>query len=487
MFDTPTGPFAPLRTPIFRRIWLASLVSNLGLLIQGVGAAWAMTLLTDRADMIALVQSAFLIPIMLFAIPAGALADMFDRRLIGLISTGLSFSAAVTLTIISFMGWLNPTLILLMTFLLGTGMALFGPSWQASAGEQVPPPMLPAAIALNSISYNVGRSFGPAIGGLIVASLGAAATFVINALFYIPLMIVLYFWRRPYSEPRLPPERIDRAIISGVRYVMHAPSIRAMVVRTALTGLAGGCVPALMPLMARDVLTGGASTYGFLLGAYGVGSVLGAAQVAKLRRRFTAEALIRWCAGGQPIPAAVSAPAADHRRRLDDRPDLFQRIDPDGRAALGHRPGARDLPVGDCRRHGRRQLDVGPCRQRLWHHPRFDGGRAAAARGTPARPVVEGRRSRYGPRIDRRAGDRRRTVADRTQRAYRRRNRLCRGGRQCPPLLYRHAEGPGDPAAQWRLWLVAVARAGERGAMDRAVPLPDLARLSAHARPHHGP
>jgi MFS family permease len=309
MPDKPQSSFAPLRQPVFRRIWLASLMSNLGLLIQGVGAAWAMTMLTDRADMIALVQSAFLIPIMLFAIPAGALADMFDRRVIGLCATALSLSAAITLTTISYLGLLTPAIILTMTFLLGTGMALFGPSWQASAGEQVPPPMLPAAIALNSISYNVGRSFGPAIGGIIVAALGATATFLINALFYLPLMIVLYVWRRPSVEPRLPPERIGRAMISGVRYAMNAPSIRTIVIRTALSGLAGGAAPALMPLIARDILSGGASSFGFLLGAYGLGAVAGAAQVGRLRRRFSAELLIKSCsaiAGAAMVGLAMS-------------------------------------------------------------------------------------------------------------------------------------------------------------------------------------
>lgn len=309
MSDTPSGPFAPLRLPIFRRIWTGSLISNLGLMIQGVGAAWAMTTLTDRADMIALVQSALMIPIMLFAVPAGALADMFDRRVIGLVSTALSLSAAVALTLITFLGWLTPPLILIMTFLLGTGMALFGPAWQASVGEQVPPPMLPAAIALNSISYNIGRSFGPAIGGLIVAALGAVVAFLINALFYIPLLIILYLWQRPYVEPRLPPERIDRAIISGIRYAAHAPAIRTVVVRTALTGLAGASVPALLPLLARDILAGGASTFGFMLGAYGIGAITGAAQIGRLRRSFTTETLIRWCsaiAGAAVVALAAS-------------------------------------------------------------------------------------------------------------------------------------------------------------------------------------
>ncbi|CAN5134073.1 MFS transporter [soil metagenome] len=281
----------------------------MGLLVQGVGAAWAMTLLTNRADMIALVQSAFLIPIMLFAIPAGALADMFDHRKIGIFATALSLSAAILLTVISFLDMLSPPIILLMTFLLGSGFAIFSPSWQASVAEQVPAPILPAAIALNSISYNVGRSFGPAIGGIIVAALGATAAFGINTLFFLPLLAILYFWDRPNVEPRLPPERIGRAMISGARYVMNAPAIRTVVIRTALTGLAGGSVPALMPLIARDILSGGAGSYGFLLGAYGVGAIAGAAQMGRMRRRFSAEKLIRWCsaiAGGAIIALAAS-------------------------------------------------------------------------------------------------------------------------------------------------------------------------------------
>lgn len=310
MSEPASSPFAPLRLPLFRRFWLASLVSNFGLLIQGVGAAWAMTLLTPRADMIALVQTAFFIPIALFALPAGALADMFDRRLIGLYATGLSLVAAIMLMVISLLGLLTPTIILLMTFLLGSGLALFGPSWQASASEQVPTSMLPAAVALNSVSYNVGRSFGPAIGGLIVAALGATAAFVINAVFYVPLMVVLYLWKRPRVEPRLPPERIGRAIISGIRYAMHAPPIRTAVLRTALTGLAGGVVPAMMPLIARDMLAGGASSYGFLLGAYGVGAVTGAAQMARLRQYMSVESLIRW--GSAVAGAGVVALATSH-------------------------------------------------------------------------------------------------------------------------------------------------------------------------------
>ena len=148
-------------------------------------------------------------------------------------------------------------------------MALFGPAWQASVSEQVPAEALPSAVALNGISYNIARSFGPAIGGLIVASAGAVAAFVTNALLYLPLLIVLFLWRRLNEPSRLPPERLARAVISGVRYIVHSPSIRIVLGRTLATGIAGGSVSALMPIVARDLLHGGAQTYGVMLGAFG--------------------------------------------------------------------------------------------------------------------------------------------------------------------------------------------------------------------------
>src|SRR5579883_1387636 len=159
------GITAPLRYPTFRRIWLASLLSNLGILIQGVGAAWAMTQMTSSADKVALVQTALMLPIMLIAMPAGAIADMHDRRIVAMISLAIALTGATTLTVLTFLGLLQPNLLLALCFVVGSGMALFGPAWQSSVSEQVPAETLPSAVALNSISYNIARSFGPAIGG----------------------------------------------------------------------------------------------------------------------------------------------------------------------------------------------------------------------------------------------------------------------------------------------------------------------------------
>ena len=155
-------------------------------------------------------------------------------------------------------------------------MALFGPAWQSSVSEQVPSETLPSAVALNGISYNIARSFGPAIGGIIVAAAGAVAAFAINAVLYLPLLIVLYLWNRVSEPSRLPREQLTRAMVSGVRYITNSPPIKIVLARTFLTGLIGGSVMALMPLVARDLLHGGAQTYGILLGAFGMGAVIGA-------------------------------------------------------------------------------------------------------------------------------------------------------------------------------------------------------------------
>ena len=287
---------APLRHPVFRRIWLASLLSNLGILIQGVGAAWAMTQMTSSADKVALVQTALMLPIMLISMPAGAIADMYDRRVVALVSLAIALAGATALTVMAWLNLVTPNILLAFCFIVGCGMALFGPAWQASVSEQVPAETLPAAVALNGISYNIARSFGPAIGGLVVATAGAVAAFAVNAALYLPLMVVLFLWNRTHEPSRLPRERLNRAMVSGVRYIANSPSIRIVLIRTLVTGIIGGSVSALMPLVARDLLHGGAQTYGVMLGAFGMGAVFGALNISEVRRRMSGEAAVRACA-----------------------------------------------------------------------------------------------------------------------------------------------------------------------------------------------
>jgi MFS family permease len=300
--------FAPLREPTFRRIWTASLFSSFGHLILGVGAAWEMTRLSGSASMVALVQTAMMLPLMLVALPAGAVADMFDRRKIALVGLGFSVLAAAGLTLLTFLGLATPWLLLFFCVLIGAGTAFYQPSWQASIGEQVTEEHLPAAIALGTISYNVARSFGPAIGGLIVLAFGAQAAFAITASFYIPLWLAFFAWQRKHTPSRLPPERIDRAIASGGRYARHSPPIRIVMTRAFIFGLASASSVALAPLVARDLLGGGdqgAGIYGILLGASGVGAVLGALFMSDLRYRFSNESVVRICTVATAISLVV--------------------------------------------------------------------------------------------------------------------------------------------------------------------------------------
>lgn len=283
----------PLKHRKFRNIWLASLLSNLGFLMQGVGAAWAMTELTDSASMVALVQTATMLPVLLIAIPAGAVADMYDRRAVGIFALVIALVSVSALFALSAIGAVSAIALLALCFSIGCGMALFWPAWQASVADQVPGEILPAAVALNGISFNIARSFGPALGGVIVAAAGAAAAFAASAALYLPMLAVMLASTKAHEPPRLPPERINRALISGIRYVLHSPNIRTVIVRALLLGLLGGSVIALLPLIARDLLNAEADTFGALLAAYGIGAVIAALGVARFRSRLGSENLVR--------------------------------------------------------------------------------------------------------------------------------------------------------------------------------------------------
>jgi len=280
------APLEPLRERTYRRIWAASVLSNFGQLILGVGAAWEMTRLTSSASFVALVQTALMLPLMLVSVPAGAIADMFDRRKIAIVGLSFATLCAAVLTTLAFNGLTTPWVLLAFCSLIGAGVALYSPAWGASVAEQVSPEHLPAAIALTSISYNVARSFGPAIGGVIVLAAGARAAFLTNALAYLPLLTAFLLWRRRRVAPRLPPERIDVAIVAGARYALHSSPVRAAMVRAFSFGVAGAAGSALVPLVARDLLRGNASTYGLLLGCGGVGAVAGALLVGQARERL---------------------------------------------------------------------------------------------------------------------------------------------------------------------------------------------------------
>jgi MFS family permease len=293
---TPTtSTFSPFRSRIFLAIWIASLVSNFGSLVQNVGATWLMTSLAPSADMVALVQVSTVLPIVLFSLPAGAAADVWDRRVIMLVAQGAMLALSATLAILAWLGQVTPWLLVTLTFLLGTGAALYGPAWQSSVREQVPRRELPAAVALNSVAFNLARAAGPALGGAIVAWAGAQVAFGVNAFSYLGLIAVLLAWKRPASEARLPAETMMAAMLAGLRFARLSHSLQTVLVRAAAFGFFAAALWALIPLVARDLLSGGAITYGLLLAAFGAGAVGGALVGGQVRERFTSEMVV---AGG---------------------------------------------------------------------------------------------------------------------------------------------------------------------------------------------
>jgi MFS family permease len=287
------SPFLPLRQPIFRAVWFASMCAYFGGMIQNVGAAWLMTSIATSADIVALVQASTTLPVMLFSLAAGAISDNYDRRKVMLTAQVFMCCVSIGLAICAWLGVMTPWLLLTFTFMIGCGTALNGPAWQSSVGEMVPRPDLPAAITLNSVGFNIARSVGPALGGIIVAAAGAVVAFAVNAVSYIGLIVVLARWRPPVAERLLPRETLGIAMSAGLRYVAMSPNIRAVLLRGAAFGFGAISAQALLPLVARDLVKGGPLTFGLLLGAFGIGAIAGAFLSARLRAAFSTETLVR--------------------------------------------------------------------------------------------------------------------------------------------------------------------------------------------------
>lgn len=288
------GVFSPLSHNTFRGMWFSNTISNAGSLIQSVAAAWVMASIAT-ADYVALVQTATFLPMALFALPAGALADIYDRRKVQIAFFLLSLVAAAVMTAASFLNIITPWILLSLCFLVGTGAALAAPARGASIAEQVPKELIPQAVALNNISYNLARSVGPAIGGMLVAAFGATVAFAVNAISFLPMLEALRRWDREKEVSRLPPEGLLRSVSSGVRYVVHMQPVRLAVARAFVLCLLGAALPSLMPLIAKDLLVGNASVFGLLLGAFGIGAVCGIFVLQPMRDTFGNDGTLRLC------------------------------------------------------------------------------------------------------------------------------------------------------------------------------------------------
>ncbi|HEY6358268.1 MAG TPA: MFS transporter, partial [Vicinamibacterales bacterium] len=290
--------WSPLSYPLFRNRWFASVLSNVGSWMQDTAATWLMTVLTGSPFLIALMQTAASLPVLVLGLPAGATADILDRRRLLMFWQTWMLAAAVLLSVFTLGGGMGPALLLALTLLLNVGAAMNNPAWQAIVPELVPRSELAGAISLNSAGYNLARAVGPALGGLVVAAfasvaMGAGVTFLINAFSFAFVIGVLYVWkRRPVHVSALPAERMLGSIRAGMRYVRHSTPIRGILVRTFLLTSCVSAMWALLAVVAQRDLARGALGYGLLNASIGAGAVLGAISLARIRAAMSADALI---------------------------------------------------------------------------------------------------------------------------------------------------------------------------------------------------
>lgn len=288
-----TSAWSPLRTRIFCALWLASIASNIGTWMHEVGAGWLMTSLSTSPMSVALVQVAGAAPMFFLALPAGALADIVNKRRYLIAIQLWMASMALLLTILSLLGVMSSELLLALTLGMGVGTALMMPAWSALTPELVPGAELPAAIALSSVGMNVARAIGPAIAGVLVSLVGPWATFAVNTLSFFGVIAVLFFWRPTPQVSVLPAERLFSAIRVGWRFARSSRPLQMVLLRTMAFFVGASAGMSLLPLIVRGELKGGAADFGVLLGSVGIGAVLGAMLLPRIRQRLTSDWLVR--------------------------------------------------------------------------------------------------------------------------------------------------------------------------------------------------
>jgi MFS family permease len=305
---TQPSAWAPFGHSAFTVLWIATVISNVGTWMHDVGAGWLMTELSSSPLTVAGVQAATTLPIFLFALLAGAVADIVDRRWLLIMVNLLVAVAAAGLAVLVALGLVTPLLLIVFTFLLGTGAAFMAPAWQAIVPALVPRSDLSAAIALNSAGINISRAIGPALAGFLIVALGLWAPFALNAMSFAGIIAALLWWRSPARpEKGLPPEHVGPAIVAGWRYVANSAPLRATLVRAAAFFAFASAYWAMLPLIARDLLSGGPTLYGLLLGAVGGGAVLGALVLPVVKSRLGPDSTVAAGTLGTALVLAVFA------------------------------------------------------------------------------------------------------------------------------------------------------------------------------------
>jgi MFS family permease len=279
---------APLREPLFRSLWIAAVISYTGTWMQNVGAGWLMTEMSTSPFMVSLVQAATVLPVFLVILPAGALADLVDRRRFLLLTQGWMVVASAILGVLSLTHHITPWTLLFFTLILGFGSVMNDPAWQALTPEIVSIENHAPAVALNSVGFNVARAVGPALGGAVVAAAGSGLAFLLNAVSFFGVILFLYLWRRPHVEQVQTGDIMD-AMKAGLYHVRDTPLVRAVLIRTGAFSLAASSLLALLPIIARPH---GATGYGLMLALFGIGALAGAAILPRLRSRLSVNGVI---------------------------------------------------------------------------------------------------------------------------------------------------------------------------------------------------
>ena len=305
--DADLGALAPFRHRVFAMLWSTWLIANLCMWMNDVAAAWLMTTLSDRPNWVALVQTAATLPVFLLGLPSGALADIFNRKRFLLVTQIWVAVVGTLLAAAIFAGAVTPPLLLLLVFLNGIGLALRWPVFSAIVPELVPRAQLPAALALNGVSMNAARIIGPLVAGAIIASLGSAWVFLLNAVLSALAAVVIARWRREHTPHPLGREPLAGAMRVGLQYVMQSQHLKGVLLRIAIFFFHSTAVMALLPLVARLIEGGDAATFTLLLAAMGAGAVASTFALPRLRQRFARDHLVMGGASLQALSMAVMA------------------------------------------------------------------------------------------------------------------------------------------------------------------------------------